>query len=110
MAPTNPFFAATASSSDGVFGAFQSHTNAPRIETRTMVLNMIRMYYRDFHVTEVDERKVSLFEYAGADKAKLVHDGDDEFFMSTKGWRAVGEGIEKKTHPGKLQDDFRYAR
>jgi transitional endoplasmic reticulum ATPase len=110
MAPTNPIFSATSENSADIFGAFKNHTSAPRIETRTVVLNLIRNHYGGFHVTEVDERKVSLFEYAGADKAKLVLDGDDELFMSTKGWRAVGEGIEKKTHPGKLQDDFRYAR
>lgn len=110
MSDTKSILSATQANSADMFADFKSHTKAPRIETKTVVLNQIRHAYPDYHVTEVEEKRVSLFEYAAADKAKLVLDAEDEAFMTTKAWRSIGEGIEKKTHPGALKDEFRYAR
>lgn len=90
--------------------AFREHANAPRVETKTVVLSGIRATHPDHHVTEVEEKKVSLFEYAAAGKAKCILDVGDEGFMATKAWKSVGEGVGKKEHPGELKDEFRYAR
>ena len=102
----------TATQANGaeIFSAFKSHTEAPRIDTKTTVLTLIRNAYPDYHVTEVEEKRVSLYEFAATDKALLILDHEDEAFNATRGWRAVGEGIEKKTHPGTLKDEFRFAR
>ncbi|KAF2820336.1 proteasome-activating nucleotidase [Ophiobolus disseminans] len=110
MSDTKSILAATKDNSTNAFMRFKSHTDAKRVETGTVVLTEIRNHYCDYHVTEVEEKRVSLFEYAAAGKAKLVLDVEDEKFMTTKAWHAVGEGIEKKTHPGALKDFFRYAR
>jgi transitional endoplasmic reticulum ATPase len=110
MADTKSILEITQGNRAEIFETFKSHTNAPRVETRTVVLNQIRNAYTDYHVTEVEEKRVSLFEYAAAGKAELILDVEDETFMTTKAWRAVGEGIEKKAHPGTLRDEFRFAR
>lgn len=110
MSDAESILSATKANGSNIFAAFQNHTKAPRIETKTVVLNQIRARYPDYHVTEVEEKRISLFEYAAADKAELVLDTEDELFMTTKAWKSVGEGVEKKTHPGVLKDEFRYAR
>jgi transitional endoplasmic reticulum ATPase len=102
--------AATQAKSVDVFSAFKAHAEAPRIDTKTTVLTLIRNAYPDYNVTEVEEKKISLREFAGAGKAEQVLDSEDEAFNATKEWHAVGEGIEKKTHPGKLTDQYRFAR
>jgi transitional endoplasmic reticulum ATPase len=110
MPASKSVLAATQANNVDVFSAFRSHTEAPRIDTRSTVLTLIRKSYPDYHVTEVEERKVSLYEFAASGKAELVLDAEDEAFNATREWSAVGEGIEKKTHPGKLSDEFRFAR
>ncbi len=71
---------------------------------------MLRSAYQNYHVTEVEAGKIALFEYAATDQALLNFDPEDEQFNSTRDWHAVGEGIEKKMHPGTLTDEFRFAR
>ncbi|KAL6708813.1 hypothetical protein ACN47E_002220 [Coniothyrium glycines] len=100
----------TDAKSAAVFDAFKTHNDAPRVETKTTVFKLIREAYPDHHVTEVDEKRCSLFEYASAGKATLLLDEDGEEFIATREWRPVGEGVEKKMHSGKLRDDFRFAR
>lgn len=101
---------ATQGNSAAIFEAFKIHCEAPRVDTKTNVLKLIREAYPEYHVTEVAEKRTSLFEYAAAGKAELIFDHEDEAFNATREWEAVGEGIEKKLHPGKLRDDFRFAR
>ena len=93
-----------------MFSSFKSHCDAKRVDTKTSTLTLLRNAYEDYHVTEVEAKQVSLFEYAATDKALLTFDSEDEQFNAARTWRAVGEGIEKRMHPGKLKDDFRFAR
>ncbi|KAL1611973.1 hypothetical protein SLS60_000196 [Paraconiothyrium brasiliense] len=93
-----------------VFDAFNEHASQKRIETKQRVLNNIRKQYPQYHVTVVDAGGCSLLEFAAAGKAKSSHEADDETFNATRQWQPVGSGIEKKTHPGKLQDEFHFAR
>lgn len=102
--------AATLEQRISIFCDFKDHCGAKRIETRTVTLALLRNAYVDYHVTEVEARKIALFDFASSGKALLNLDSDDEHFHATRGWCAVGEGIEKKMHPGKLTDDFRFAR
>jgi hypothetical protein len=102
--------AATQGHSVAIFNDFKSHCDAKRVDTKTTVLTLLRNSYEDYHVTEVDAKKISLFDFASTDKAHLTLDSDDEQFHATRNWSAVGEGIEKKMHPGILTDDFRFAR
>ncbi|KAF2627571.1 P-loop containing nucleoside triphosphate hydrolase protein [Macroventuria anomochaeta] len=102
--------AATQEHSASMFSNFKSHCDAKRVDTKTTTLTLFRNAYEDYHVTEVEAKKIALFEYAATDKALLNFDSDDEQFNATRDWRAVGEGIEKKMHPGRLTDDFRFAR
>jgi transitional endoplasmic reticulum ATPase len=110
MPASKSILAATQANNVDVFSAFKAHSDAPRIDTKTTALTLIRKAYSDYHITEVEEKKVSLHEFAAAGKAELVLDSEDEAFNATREWHAVGEGIEKKTHPGKLNDQFRFAR
>lgn len=71
---------------------------------------MLRKEYADYHVTEVAASEAALLEYAAAGKATLVLDTEDETFHAKRSWQSVGEGVEKKMHPGKLADSFRFAR
>lgn len=93
-----------------VFDAFSEHASQQRIETKQRVLNIIRKQYPQHHVTVVDLATCSLLEFAGAGKATFAHEADDETFNATRAWKPVGSGVEKKTHPGRLQDDFHFAR
>ena len=89
--------------------AFKQHTDSPRTETKNTALSLLRNAYPDYHVTEADEYKVSLREFAAADQASLVVDAEDETF-ATRDWHAVGEGSEKDQRPGELKDEYRFAR
>lgn len=100
MPAARSILAATQDNSASIFSAFKTHTEAQRVDTKNTVLTLIRNAYPDYHVTEVEERKVSLREYAATDKASIVIDAEDEAFNATREWHPVGEGIEKKTHPG----------
>lgn len=102
--------AATQEHSATLFSNFKSQSDSKRVDTRTSTLTLLRNAYRDYHVTEVEAGKIALFEYAATEKALLNFDSDDEQFTATRDWHAVGEGIEKKIHPGKVTDDFRFAR
>ncbi|KAH6642948.1 proteasome-activating nucleotidase [Boeremia exigua] len=102
--------AATHEYSASIFDDFKSHCDAKRVDTKTTILNLLRNAYENFHVTEVDAKTIALFDFAATDQALLNLDSDDEQFNATRHWRAVGEGIEKKMHPGKATDDFRFAR
>ncbi|KAF1943577.1 P-loop containing nucleoside triphosphate hydrolase protein [Clathrospora elynae] len=110
MPATKTLLTSTQENSAAIFSDFKSHCDAPRVDTKTNILALLRNAYPDYHVTEVEERRVSLFEFAGAGKAMLILDAEDEGFNSTREWKAVGSGIEKKKHPGTLKDDFRFAR
>lgn len=102
--------AATQEQSASIFNDFKSHCDARRVDTKTVTLTLLRNAYKDYHITEVDARKIALFDFASTEKALLNMDSDDEQFNATRNWQAIGEGIEKKMHPGKLTDDFRFAR
>lgn len=93
-----------------VFNAFSEHAGQQRIETKQRVLNIVRKQYSQYHVTVVDAGSCSLLEFAAAGKATASHEADDETFNATRKWKPVGSGIEKKTHPGSLQDDYHFAR
>lgn len=110
MPAAKTILTSTQASGVAIFNEFKSHCNAPRVETRNNVLKMIRDAYPDYHVTEVDERRVSLFEFAAADKALLIFDAEDESFNASRKWTSVGNGVEKRLHPGTLIDEFRFAR
>jgi transitional endoplasmic reticulum ATPase len=100
----------TQASARAVFGNFRSHANGQRIETKSTALNIIRAEYQGYHVTEVEADVCSLFDYADAGKAVLTLDDNLESFNTTRKWKPVGNGIEKKLSPGRLADDFRFAR
>jgi transitional endoplasmic reticulum ATPase len=110
MPAARTLLSSTQANSAAIFNDFKSHCDAPRVDTQTHALTLLRNAYPDYHVTEVEKKKVSLFEFADADKATLIFDAEDEAFNATREWRAVGEGVEKKMHPGKLTDNFRFAR
>ncbi|KAJ4345124.1 hypothetical protein N0V95_005896 [Ascochyta clinopodiicola] len=102
--------AATQDQSAYIFSNFEAHCDAKRVDTKTTTLSLLRNAYKDYHITEVDAKRASLFEFAATGKALLVLDSEDEHFNATRDWHAVGDGIEKRMHPGKLTDDFRFAR
>ena len=102
--------AALQAAADSVVSQFREHTSAHRVDTKSAFLNLVRENYPGYHVTETEERKVSLFEFAAAGKAEIYFDTDDDAFHATRLWKSVGEGIEKKVHPGKLDDDYRLVR
>ncbi|KAF2177712.1 P-loop containing nucleoside triphosphate hydrolase protein [Zopfia rhizophila CBS 207.26] len=110
MGAAKNILSSTQESGKTVFEDFKQHCLGTRVDTRTTSLNIIRKAYPDYHVTEVDESRVSLIEYAEAGKAIAILDVEGEAFNATRWWRPVGERIEKKLHPGKLDDDFRFAR
>jgi transitional endoplasmic reticulum ATPase len=101
---------ATQDNSSSAFVNFRKHANGTRIETKSTALNILRTNYPDHHVTEVEAQRCALFDYASAGKAVLTLDGDDEQFDTTRAWKPVGNGIEKKLSPGKLDDEFHFAR
>lgn len=102
--------AATHEHSATIFSDFKSHCDGKRTDTKTTILTLLRSAYEDYHVTEVEAKKIALFEYAATNKALLNLDSDDEQFNATRDWHAIGQGIEKKMHPGSVSDDFRFAR
>ncbi|KAF2786144.1 P-loop containing nucleoside triphosphate hydrolase protein [Melanomma pulvis-pyrius CBS 109.77] len=110
MPAAKDILSATSAASEGVFGTFEQHCNGLRIDTKTTALCRIKGYYPDYHVTEASEYRVALFDYATANKAELTLDSASESFNATRRWSSVGERIEKKLHPGKLDDDYRFAR
>jgi transitional endoplasmic reticulum ATPase len=110
MPATKSILSATKANNNAVFSAFKIHCAAPRVDTKTTALTLIRNDYPDYHVTEVEERTASLFEFAIAGHAELNLDVEDESFNATREWEPVGEGIEKTNHPGKLKDEYRFAR
>lgn len=110
MPAARDILAATLDANKSILSNFETHTNGHRVETKDVCLRLIRQTYPDYHVTEVAENRVSLFEYADAGKANLALDSDEDSFHATRRWSSVGERIEKKLHPGKLNDDFRFAR
>jgi transitional endoplasmic reticulum ATPase len=107
---SSSLLAATHQSRNAVLSRFKEHTGGVRIDTNTKVLNMLRDEYTEYHVTEVSAKEAALFEFAAAGKAALVLDADDETFQAKRSWLAVGDGVDKKMHPGKLTDGYRFAR
>ncbi|UPX13205.1 uncharacterized protein EKO05_0003727 [Ascochyta rabiei] len=101
--------AATQGHSASIFSSFEAHCNAEPVDTKTTTLNLLRNAYKDYHVTEVDAERASLFEFTATDMALLMLDSEDEHFNATRDWQAAGEGNEKKMDPVKLTDDFRFA-
>ncbi|EDU47638.1 SpoVK ATPase of the AAA+ class [Pyrenophora tritici-repentis] len=110
MPAARTLLSSTTSKRNYVDQTFDEHCSGDRVETRNKVLTSLRSTYPDFHITEVDEAKCSLFEFAAADKATLALDAEDEKFKATRKWVPVGEGVEKKMHPGDLIDHYRFAR
>ena len=110
MAKPTATFKTTQANDSKVFNAFRSHANGTRVETKSTALNIIRRSYPSHHVTEVGASTCSLFDYAGAGKAVLTLDGEDESFDTTRSWKPVGNGMEKKMNLGRLDDEFRFAR
>ena len=107
MERENEFMRGTGKS---VFDAYNNHASAPRSETKQYVLNTLREWYQDHHVTVVDAGPCSLLEFAAAGKAEVVLEASDDTFHATREWKPVGTGVEKKAHPGRLQDDYQFAR
>ncbi|KAF2677023.1 proteasome-activating nucleotidase [Lentithecium fluviatile CBS 122367] len=110
MSQPIPSLGTTQSNDKDVFTSFRAHANGQRIETKSTALNIIRTAYPSHHVTEVEAQRCDLFNYAAAGKAILTLDGDQDNFDTTRTWKPVGNGIEKKLSPGRLDDDFRFAR
>ncbi|KAF2115102.1 proteasome-activating nucleotidase [Lophiotrema nucula] len=110
MPAAKDFVAATADNSKSLFEAFRAHSNGTRTDTKSTLLNLFRNAYPDYHVTETPRNKCSLTEYADAGKAVMTFDADEESFNSSRVWKSVGDRMEKKLHPGKLDDDFRFVR
>jgi transitional endoplasmic reticulum ATPase len=110
MPATKSVLSATQASHENTCSIFKMHCDGLRVDTKTTVLRLIRENYPDYHVTEVEKRTASLFEFAGTEKAELTIDAEDQTFNASREWKAVGEGIEKNNHPGELSDKFRFAR
>jgi transitional endoplasmic reticulum ATPase len=110
MASSSSLLAATHIKQNSVLSRFKQHAGGTRIDTNTTVLSMLRDHYAEYHVTEVDANNAALFEFAAAGKAALVLDAEDEKFHAERSWLAVGDGVDKKMHPGKLTDSHRFAR
>jgi transitional endoplasmic reticulum ATPase len=110
MASSSSLLADTYGSRDVILNVFKKHAGGTRIDTNTTVLSMLRDHYAEYHVTEVDANNAALFEFAAAGKAELVLDAEDEKFHAERSWLAVGDGVDKKMHPGKLTDSHRFAR
>lgn len=110
MPAARDLLSATADHGHSVYNSFKEHTNGSRTDTRNTITTLLRQDYPDYHVTEVNECRISLFDYAEANKATVIFDHSEESFHSTRRWQSVGERIEKKLHPGKLADEFRFAR
>ncbi|KAF2735716.1 proteasome-activating nucleotidase [Polyplosphaeria fusca] len=99
----------TSVNDQALFESFKEHCFGKRIDTKTTALNLLRKAYPDHHVTETSEAKASLIEFSEAGKAVVELKSEPESFNATREWKPVGERIEKKLHPGKLTDDFRFA-
>ena len=114
MSPAQDLLTKTAEANRNVLRMFDSHDGhacAKRVETASQILYNLRIRYNDdYHITEVSEARVNLSEYAATGKATLTLDTENSTFNATRKWNSVGEGIEKKLHPGKLDDDYRMAR
>jgi transitional endoplasmic reticulum ATPase len=110
MATSTNLLAATEENRRQADDRFMSHCSSARVDSNVATLSLIRSAYGDYHVTEVDAREVALLEYAAADNAAVVFDGEDTSFHAMRTWHPVGEGVAKKMHPGKLDDAFRFAR
>jgi transitional endoplasmic reticulum ATPase len=110
MPAAKDMLSATLDQSNNVFNEFLGHCRGSRIDTKTTALDLLKATYSSYHVTEVNESLVALFDYAAAEKAILTLDSDSESFNASRLWHSVGERIEKKLHPGKLDDEYRFAR
>ena len=93
-----------------VFAGYTKHNSIPRSETREAIRALIRDAYPEYYVTEVDERKISLREFAASGRADIHLDASDEAFSGTRDWSAVGEGMQRKMNAGEARDEFRFAR
>jgi transitional endoplasmic reticulum ATPase len=110
MPAAKDMLSATLEHSNHVFETFKQHCRGSRIDTKTTALSLLKDTYPSYHVTEANEQSVALFDYAAAEKAILTLDSDSESFNASRRWHSVGERIEKKQHPGRLDDDYRFAR
>ncbi|KAH6518379.1 hypothetical protein HBI81_174530 [Parastagonospora nodorum] len=93
-----------------VFAGYTKHNSIPRSETREAIRALIRDAYPEYYVTEVDERKISLREFAASGRADIHLDASDKAFSGTRDWSAVGEGMQRKMNAGEARDEFRFAR
>ena len=110
MPAAKDILAATLDSNAAVADTFKQHFSDTRADTKTTILNALRQSYPTHHVTEAGDHNLSFVEFAEAGKATLVLDSAPEAFNATRAWKPVGEGVEKRAHPGKLEDEYRFAR
>ncbi|KAF2471070.1 proteasome-activating nucleotidase [Lindgomyces ingoldianus] len=110
MPAAKDILTATQENGKSFLDTFKEHCNGVRIDTKNTVLNLLRKNYPEHHITEAEEGRISLLEFADAGHAMYILDSDEESFNATRKWRSVGERLEKKLHPGKLSDDYRFAR
>ncbi|OCK87812.1 P-loop containing nucleoside triphosphate hydrolase protein [Cenococcum geophilum 1.58] len=92
------------------FEEFKQHCSGQRTSTTLSVIEGLRKTHPDHHVTAVLRTSCSLLEYAAAGKATATFDGNGEGFDVLRGWKSVGEGLEKRDHPGRLQDSVNFGR
>lgn len=109
MSESTPIEVETQDRTKDVFNAFNQHASSQRTETKQRVLDSLRGWYPDSHVTAVSQRGCSLLEYAAAGKATAEAVATEQH-IATRQWKAVGTGVEKKTHPGKLDDEYSFAK
>lgn len=92
------------------FEEFKQHCSGQRTNTSLSVVEALRKTHPDHHVTAVLPTSCSLLEYATAGKATATFDGNDEGFDVLRDWKSVGKGLEKRDHPGRLQDSVSFGR
>ncbi|KAF2017572.1 proteasome-activating nucleotidase, partial [Aaosphaeria arxii CBS 175.79] len=110
MPAARDIFAATAEAAQEAIRLYKQHYSGQILDTRSVLLDILRDNFPTYHVTEVDQSTASLLEFASAGKATANLDSSSENFAAARQWKPVGERVEKKLHPGKLTDDFRFAR
>jgi len=89
---------------------FYTHCSAARTETKIQLFDLIRNAYPHHHITSISAKQANLIEFAKAGKASFAYDHADGAFTASRVWHAVGDGVEKKLHPGALADKHRFVR
>lgn len=110
MAEPDNLFSATADTNKSLISAFHKHSNGSRTDTRNFLFTLFKETFPTYHVTEAVAHSISLIEFASAGKASVVHDTEEVSFKATRTWHPVGDRLERKLHPGRLVDDYRFVR